>query len=395
LKACLQIALDNNFLHRLREWFQEDLSRVKVFLFSRRDSKQIPLAFTTAGNIFLSDDVACSGSASIPVLIHEFAHVVQKMRGRSGRRAGKRGCATAATLEHEADEAAAAFHAWRRCPDLSPDTSGTARAWGPAGHYYTVYWVSRMTGVEHAIAEQYAFAAQMPDQVDELDATAAGKAWAKSAFIPCWFGIRNRVLSNETTFDNLVYSIQAGIHCLNGRSARGESDRRAKILKNLPKDQYFNFSFGLGLHSLGDSFAHQNGAGVLFMAPVGHAGQGWGLDHPTEVGHEIDNVGLHSEIYCSYVAFMFTAIVDALKIDLPFPLPHYGPKLNEMASKVCASTLEGTQITTIMQFYPELARAYRPEDDTVDWAKFRLRHPLIAAPWMLDKATQLAADWTI
>jgi hypothetical protein len=393
----MQIALDNNFLRKLQEWFQEDLSRVKVFVFSRCGSlasKQIPLAFATPNNIFLSDIVASSGRASIPVLVHEFAHVVQKIRARANRRVGKRVC-SAAVLENEANNAAAAFQAGRHCPDLSPDSSQAARAWGPAGHYYTVYWVLRMAGIEHAFAEQYAFAAQMPDQVNELDATAAGKAWAKTAFIPCNFGIRNRVLGNENTFDNLVYSIQAGIHCLNGRTAKGEADRRAKILKNLAKDQYFTFAFGLGLHSLGDSFAHQNGDGVLFLAPIGHAGQGWSLDNPTEIGHEIDNVALHSGIYCSYVAFMFTTIVEALKIRLPLPLPHYGQKLNEMAFKVCASTVEEAQIKTIMQFYPELARAYRPEDDTVDWAEFRLRHPLIAAPWMLDKATQLAAEWTV
>ncbi len=388
----IEFALDRSLLHRIEEWFAEDLSRVKLFSFSRKPCSR--LAFATPESIFVSDSVARFGAAATPLLIHEFAHVIQKRRAKS-RLASRERSVSVPTLEREAQNAAVAFRSGRPCPNLSLDASAAPRAWGPSGHYYTVYWVSRIAGIEHPLAEQYAFAAQIPDQVCELDATWCGEMWAQSALIPCWFGIRNRVLGDENFFDHLIYSIQGGIHCLNGRRASTEQDRRVKILMDLPNDDFFKFSFGLALHSLGDSFAHQNGEGVLFMAPIGHAGQGWSLSTPSEVGHEIDNAYVHPEIYKAYVFRLFRTIVDALNIRLTLPLPYYGSKLSEMAGHVCSRVDDRAQIAVVKHFYPELYAAYTPEDDTLPWDKFKLRHPVRAASWMYYKALELADAWCI
>lgn len=390
-----EFALRRSLLRRIEEWFQEDLSRVKLFSFSRKHSwHPAPLAFAMPESVFLPDSVTCYGATPIPLLVHEFAHVIQKRRAKS-HFAGRNISVPLPILEREAQKAALAFQAGRACPQLSPDPSAAPRAWGPAGHYYTVYWVSRLAGVDHITAEKYAFAAQIADQVCELDATWCGETWAKSAFIPCWFGIRNRVLGDENRFDHLIYAIQGGIHCLNGHTASREQDRRAKILMNLPKDNSFSFSFGLGLHSLGDSFAHQNSQGILFTAPIGHAGQGWGISTPTEVGHEIDNPSLHPQIYGAYVSRLFTTIVSTLSINLPLPLPYYGSKLAEMAGHVCSKPDDNSQAALIERFYPDLRMAYAPEDDTVPWDKFKLRHPVRAASWMYYKAIELADAWCV
>lgn len=390
-----EFGLPRGSLRRIEEWFQEDLSRVKVFSFSRNhSSRPAPLAFATPETVFVSDSLAPCAVAPIPLLVHEFAHVIQKRRAKS--KFPRRSLSMPLpALEREAQNAALAFQAGRSCPQLSPDPSAAPRAWGPAGHYYTVYWVSRLAGVDHETAADYAFCAQLPDQVCELDATWCGEMFAGSAFLPCWFGIRNRILGDENYFDHLIYSIQGGIHCLNGRRASSEQERRVKILSNLHKDSFFNFSFGLGLHSLGDSFAHQNSEGILFTAPIGHAGQGWSLSTPCELGHEIDNAHLHPEIYAEYVLRLFETIVSVLKISLPEKRPYYGRQLAEMVQRVCTPVDDDSQIEAIRKVYPELNMVAGPEDDTVPWDTYQLRHPLTAADWMYGKALQLADAWCI
>ena len=39
-----------------------------------------------------------------------------------------------------------------------------------SGHYYTVYFVSLAVGFDDDVAREFAFYAQLPDQLDKLDA---------------------------------------------------------------------------------------------------------------------------------------------------------------------------------------------------------------------------------
>lgn len=396
----LRAGLDQRLLNGFKEWFQEDLAGVKLFLYSRLDSRrsvQAPLAFATANSIFLSDIVARSGSGQRTcVLAHEFAHIVQKKRGQAPRAQGRRTWTTAATLEEEADSAACAFLTGRKCPGLSADPAATPRAWGPAGHFYTVYWVARLAGVPDNVAERLAFYTQMPDQVSNFDAKTAGVAWASSAFLPAG-PIRGKVVGGEDRFDHAIYRVQSGLHCLNGRPSEAESNRRASILRKLPGDQFLNFSFGLGLHALGDSYAHRRGDGTMFMAPIGHGFAGQTMyERIVKAGTEIDNINEHTSLYSNYCAQMLDVIADrfnpSLSADDRF---HSRPELGKKIADATSQPEEDGQIATMMKFYPDRRSSYTPESDPVPWDQFRMRHPSETADWMVPKAQALAELWTL
>lgn len=394
-----EVTLNQQVLHRFQQWFQEDLSRVKVFQFPRRNSSPSgpqPLAFAAPEAIFLSESLTALGNVETTlVLAHEFAHIVQKQRGQTLRAHAMKSPTTDAAFEQEADRAAFAFLMGRERPELSADMSNVTRAWGPAGHFYTVYWVARVADVPDADAEQLAFYAQMPDQVCDLDAKKAGMAWGVSAFIPG--KIRNKALGDENRFDSYIYQIQAGLHCLDGRDAAAESKRRVTNLRKVSSDLFLKFSFGLGLHALGDSYAHRRNSGSMFIAPAGHAGAGNSLyERIIKLGTEIDNINEHSALYGEYCQQMFPVIAERFRATTSADdLFRLKVKIAHHATDAASEPEEEGQIAKIKSFFRDRKSDYSPEDeDPVYWEQFRMRHPSMTSSWMLDKAQELARAWT-
>jgi hypothetical protein len=421
LKPCLEVALSRRFLHRFQNWFQEDLSRVKLFLFSHLDARppiRTPLAFAAADRIFISDRVAAFEQGQITaVLTHEFAHIVQKRRGQT---AGA-GWTPVSVLEEEADRAACAFLTGGACPELSADPARAARAWGPAGHFYTAYWVARLAGISDEVAEKIAFYTQVPDQVKELDASTVGKAWAQTA--PCpdpWRGkvpdavgymavavgvpaalctappVFHAAPQNGAGFDSFVYKIQAGLHCLNGKDSKGESIRRESILRKIPQDSFLTFSFGLGVHAFGDSFAHRRDDGRNFIAPAGHALAGeTTYERIVKYGTAIDNINEHADRYSEYCTRLFGVMAERFNPALSASeRSETRPALGQKIALAIAPLEESGQIAVMQGFYPDRKSSYPPEDECAFWDEFRRRHPWETAPWMLDKALDLAELWS-
>jgi hypothetical protein len=399
-KALPSSFLDRKFMRRLRAWFREDLSAVKLLTFCPGvclEPIQTPLAFAEAEKIYILDAVASSDRERIEfILCHEFAHVIQKRLGQRLLGRGEARRINAADLEHEAETTALAFQAGAARPQLSPDPLPVPRAWGPAGHFYTVYWVSRIAGAEDSTAERLAFYAQMPDQVSNLDAKLAGIAWAKSAFWPSG-PIRERMVGGENRFDSATYQIQAGLHCLNHREGKAESKRREAILRKLPADNFLEFSFGLGLHALGDSFAHRNDDGMTFIAPFGHAGAGKSFDERiVKLGTEIDNLSKHSDRYNEYCLRMYHTVGDCFGNKTAEERRSVLPEVGHNITKILEKTDELQQIQVIKRFYTDRRGSYQPEKlEPMPWADFRLRYPSFTAGWMPEKAQALAEAWTV
>jgi len=171
------------------------------------------------------------GRLFLHVLAHELVHVLQK---RKSRQAPNQTPGSALVLEVEADRIACEVLAATRVSVFTADSPGIARFWGPAGHYWTIYLISLAAGWSRQAALTNAFYAQMPDQVDELDATEAGenylKIYAEKLLTPKAFsGTFNREISQLNT-DKIV---QRGLHALTGRIGKDETDIRQAIIKRL------------------------------------------------------------------------------------------------------------------------------------------------------------------
>jgi hypothetical protein len=211
------------------------------------------------------------------LLAHELAHVVQQRLSSHHR------CCTDAltrqAAEIEADAAAWAVVQGRRATCTISLPRGTLSAWGPAGHYYTVYYVLLAAGLDNDRACRLAFFAQLPDQVHELDAVSQGMAFGKR-------GVKDIIRVNTGGgFDLERFEaarrqsrdIQLGLHCLTGRKSQVETASRRHIILNQCRNQD---EAGLAFHSFGDSFAHRKlgNEGVMYHWPTGHLPDGHGPD---------------------------------------------------------------------------------------------------------------------
>jgi len=426
ISELIEPAVKRQLLSPFQEWFNQDLSRMRIFFYRRLRDSHFPFAFATDDSIFLSDLVARSGKTGMMwALTHELAHIVQKALGQTRPRNRADRQIEADGLEKEADRAALAFLTAQPRPNLSPDESRAIRAWGPAGHFYTVYWVARFVGLSDNRAETLAFYAQMPDQVCDLDATCAGLAWSASAPIPAAGKIRDQVVGGEDRFDSYINSIQAGLHCLNGRDSgklrpagtkigidfndpypQGEPKRRLANLRKLANNHYLDLSFGLGLHALGDSYAHRTADGHMYMGPKGHFLPGGSIPRNVKefMGFEVDAIEEHSELYSNYCIDLFRAISD--RYDPSSSTEERFRRLPELGDKINLVTTQGdedAQIAKMERFYPDRAGGFAPECDAesislmppkfIFWEDFCKRHPGRASAALLQKVQDLAEEW--
>jgi hypothetical protein len=292
------------------------------------------------------------------LLAHELAHVVQKQRGRQVRTANGRSPGTA-RLEREAYIAAHRVLRKQPANALSADPSTDLRAWGEAGHYYTVYWVALACGWPNNHAQRLAFYAQMPDQVIELDAipqgfTAIGPSGLgedaynfafKGGFRAAPLEDHQLILAvpddapwyrpaklNHSTDQYTPYSrerptlyispggvhyssddVQMGLHCLTGEESNMETTKRADRIRRLPLDDFTRpvtslsverqlCDLGLALHAYGDSFAHRDlhNPMQMYLAPLGHGFHGSQPDYIYE----------HRQFYVQYGLGMYRLLCE-------------------------------------------------------------------------------------
>lgn len=153
------------------------------------------------------------------------------------------------------------------------------------GHYYTVYFVSLAAGFPQDIAAKNAFFAQMPDQVNRLDAIEVQKDRMFAGTGP---KIAADMWKNERT------EIHQGLHSLTGGSAIEErAFRTSQVLQSKPG----TIDFGFALHAFGDSYAHteMDGSGKLYETGWGHF---WDWTRP-------DEISARPELYKQYVQDLY------------------------------------------------------------------------------------------
>ena len=392
-------ALQNQF----EAWFQEDLSWLRISFFSDAAGllSGYPRAFSAGTDVFLAHSVRQWPSWQAQyVLAHEIAHVVQRLHARMSR---LRHVAIPETrLEREANAAAAAFVTGSPCPTLSPDITPVPRAWGSAGHYYTVYAVGRHAGLSDQLAEQLAFYSQLPDQVSDLDAIVAGVGFTVGALLPP--AHRHAAMSS---FEGVTKTSQ-GLHCLNGRAGGLETERRLEILKRMPvRDLRGRFSFGLGLHALGDSFSHRQGNSDIaptYIAPYGHllAGKGFIEKLLNRGGTEVDNLATRAPLYRQYCQVLFSTLQQkfggvapgAANAAMAEGQASRERPLDVLITAVINESEEPKQIARLLNAFSDKSSRYRPENEScMPWQDFLRAHPRETASWMPAVARQLMEHW--
>jgi hypothetical protein len=359
------------------------------------------LAFTVDHHVCL-----CPGFEAIPdairhyILAHELTHVMQKELGRDCQASSARS-GIIADLEREADEIAFQVLLGKRVQPVTPDRSPDARCWGPAGHYYTVFFAAMMAGLSLDDCKTNAFYAQMPDQVTELDAIPAGKGW----------GLRLFHAPTNWNADQMVIDaqVQLGLHALTGWSADAETAYRNKILDKLDPG---SFEFGLALHPFGDSYAHRvlDGGGRMYKAPVGHLVEADLQDatpHDWLRGaHRPDRIELRPKLYREYGLALYDMFIKRWQISMDEDTKRdrrqrFGAYLDVISSQ----TGEDSQIDKMGEmkgFDSDLDLAtlnfYFPQmEDEVGWEQFRLRTRVngqVLRQDLLDRALGCAEDWS-
>lgn len=308
--------------------------------------------------------------------------------------------ATGSALEVEATVAANAIARGRLYSPVLTDRSEQPRWWGVAGHFYTVYLISVAVGLDPEMAFRSAIFTQMPDQVDELDATSAGTRPYMAALgaagnsmatgLGPGAGLGPQPFAPQLPSSDDI-AVQRGLHALTGNSAKHERDTRRSRLNNL---QVGDLEFGLALHAFGDSYAHTtiDDEGILYRAPFGHAVEavkwrnGWFRDP-----HAPDSIFQRPALYKEYAQALF----DILSKGRKAPTTIY-PKINEILSQITKFPEERAQCEMIKMAiagYGGSLRGYQPELEALSqWSEFRKRHFWIRTS-AKDEAVILARRW--
>lgn len=284
--------LDPTFRGTMEEGLGAELSGVKISLGRAMCDVRSPLAMTVGSEVRLSPRLGrLPGSVVRAIIAHELVHVVQKQRGL-GSRTGPSGAGHDAAIEAEASLGALSLCAGRGFRPRLADAPAVPRLWGPAGHYYTCYFVMLAAGLDSEVARLRAVFCQLPDQALNFDATAAAidaLVSADSLFLregvrAAGFNTANPWQAGETTDEKRARILQdaqveSGLHSLTGASSSIEQAFRMGVLH-----QMFNsrdhLAIGLGLHAFGDSFAHvdQSHSAVMYKNGIGHAAELFSVD---------------------------------------------------------------------------------------------------------------------
>ncbi len=420
--------------------FGEDFSKVQIEQSPRAEAATAALgtiAAATQDHIFLGRGFFSHRPAYCRrVLAHELAHVVQKRRFGSAHAGLARNPVYRSLIEAEAHRAADNAVRGRPATVVLADEPDALAAWGPAGHYYTSYFVMLAAGVSPNSAQYRAFFCQMPDQVYEFDAIAAAVDYGftllgkqgeggignyKTATPPyggagkSCVGVPNPDLHYEHRTKYEVYSdglfttvvqedvsgyyfsslakqrevdrdISEGLHSLTGGWAKTETMFREQMLRESVDD----LTIGLALHPYGDSFAHrQLDDGNLMYDPfVGH-----GVEVTTGRAHDPDNIGVRFKgpaLYPVYVANLYKLMRDRPDCGaVRMSLPDTQKALSQLNNVKVNDESEGEDKEACKELIEIAARtkssisfgAYRPEVEVQSyWCQF----------WPTHKATMAA-----
>ncbi len=277
------------------------------------EPERIVLPTAIIGDFWWND-----GALGRSVVAHELAHVAQFRLAAPASSVAP----SAKELEAEASIAAVAALAGLPCRCQLANRGNAPRYWNRVGHYYTVYLLQLLAGLDPQVALRMAVLSQLPDEAAEFEAVYTGaiagtyrlngglngpQVWdgaesgiAYKAGIPVakLEHVKKRLemqySENDGKFLNdasrsAVYGhcriIQRGLHCLTGG---GYNDVRSSRKQYLQSRAYGSLEFGVALHSFGDSFAHsQEGWGNGWKCwdfPLGHGLDGHWPDHPVRRG---------------------------------------------------------------------------------------------------------------
>lgn len=151
-----------------------------------------------------------------------------------------------------------------------------------AGHFFSVYPIvsSSKTLVDPSERRLLAFCAQLPDQSKDLDAVAVYRRVLGHPIDWARWGSSNTA---DTEWVRSMISVQQLIHVLTGGNAADVQNFAkdtvqqlfANVMHGAEADRRTNIcALGIGMHMLGDSYAHQTMAGgplVMYSTGMGHA----------------------------------------------------------------------------------------------------------------------------
>jgi hypothetical protein len=366
--------------------FGEDFGTVTLSVRPNARGPDGAAAWTVGEHIYLAGEwYQPDTAAGRRVLAHELAHVVQKRRPAPGRPAG--GGAARILIEAEAHAAAAVVTSGGRFICSVADRPEEPRAWGVAGHYYTAYFILLAAGVDNATAAQMAFFAQMPDQVDELDATSAGIEYMAITTNSGQYGGPSFYDARALARD---LDVQMGLHSLTGRGSTEETKLRRERLEGA---DFGSFEFGLAIHPYGDSFAHRRlgDPSRMYAPPMGHAIEAVsGRD-----AHAPDFLQTRPALYREYAEGLYDIVCDKMpnrqrlltRADLASRLAEVSGVAGDISQIAALRNIAGRDLCQLMG-------GYRPEsEDLVVWQKFRGAHPELPQD-LRDRALTLAHTWS-
>jgi len=213
-------------------------------------------------------------------------------------------------------------------PTILKDPTGH---YGEAGHYYTVYFASLAAGFSPQVAQANAVFAQMPDEVNALDAF---DQQVTSLSAP-----GGMVRWSESNRD----LIQRGLHSLTGGSSATE---RAATSSALQKAEPGSMAFGFLLHRFGDTYAHsvRGNEGTVYETGFGHGRH----------GHTPDQIHERPELYRTYVRNLFSALSERARAQ------GLTPRLSEAQVDDFARRIGEIERTrTVRMHDPELPHLYQ------------------------------------
>jgi RHS repeat-associated protein len=150
--------------------------------------------------------------------------------------------------------------------------------WAQSGHYYNTFYVAARLGYPEALAQKLAFYAQLPDQVDKLDAMGmtSRSILASMSMMSGDQGTRNNAQHRRAQeiiqWQQTVHTV---LHVLTGRPGVLETQTIQASIDQAGDDWA---TVGLLVHPLGDSFAHRKPNGMMYSPLIGHGMDGTAPD---------------------------------------------------------------------------------------------------------------------
>jgi len=367
-KSMRSSPLDRETRLFMEQGLEENFRQVRITV---RKHEGGPVAFVSGEHIVLA--AGCYQPQSRLgklVLAHELAHVVQKRRA-VGRRVRSPRPAALSSLEAEAHRAAAVVAGGGRFRCVHADAFDTPRFWEEEGHYYTSYLVMLAAGLKGDVAQKMAWYAQVPDEVEELDAAGWGKKEYNldGYWLPVFTGNRRGIpeplagylrerdvlvqkarnnMNRDALFPPLpgqewqrlrwlnahlktgmreqMLNIQVGLHCLSG----GKADEETKVRAHrLLQADLGSIDFGLAIHAYGDSFSHRNISDptLMYASGFGHAVDALKLMDP----HSADQIDTRPEFYIKYGLGLYYIICKKASVKPLLDRQTLGAKLEELA----------------------------------------------------------------